>query len=1080
MSAARLLLCACGVAAAQIRPRPIGANVQYMEHLAAAGLIERGPQRGPPMASALPRAAADPWFTAKLKGVAYIPSVAKNQMEQWHDYDAALVRKELAFASAAAANAVRVSLHWALWFAEPTVFLANVEDFVTAASDARLKVVFALFDGTGADLGGDAVNTLVSGAYKKLDWFSNPGQSQLSNQTLLPILDSFVKALVSTYGSDPRVVGWDAFYQPILCAPCATYNFLERVLGLLAGVDASNAWVTVSVIPGAEACDSKNLPATGRSVVSFENYNGNRGERGKHTTLRCNESITSRSHFVSASKWGYSAFIVYLSDVPVTFKLDCRSKTLNRPTTPTPPPAASPRQLYAGAVGGDTIGVQQCAASLNPAGPALPVILSGSMGRWENPPSGLCEIVFEAYGTAWMDVPAHPQIGFIIPFLMIGIDQFTRDASQGLVWAINGSWFSAEELACFSAAVPPFPPPPPPPPPPAVNFTTPDGLLVGLRSTTRAVQLLGLHNDSRWFGNFSFVPPLWSFIPEKPHRDFGGNHHLGDLVVRCQPASETNASSWSFYSSALGADDVPAVPLPITRSGVYDFSNITAATSAGGQLDTRYPLGLEVYRSVEVAPGGRPGFAIRWNLTVPVSGAAVRIGGLGFPLISDTFFGGLNNTQIIAGGSFLDVHVGAGHGFATFTRADGSATLVVAPCSADAGGANARLEAWRPVLEDATAPNEGMWEWTVHSAAWAAEWAVNKQAPQLEFPTDPTYQKAWPEPKSPWPSWHLNQTVWRPNPRPWNEPTSVVLQPGQSVDYALCFSLAPAKADPEGLGGPRARDAGLEAAGRAVLIGVPGYVVTSDMASAALYVRPPDGATLTSATTDDPAILSVGAPAALPSSSDGFLRIPVAGQAGQRGPARLVLHFSDGSDASVHYYVLPPLLELSSLYGSFAASTAWLPRDFPDAFGRSASFMPWDREDGVHVLQDARPFVVGLSDDAGAGYNLGMASKLAAGPHAGQLALLDEYVNATLLGIKTDTAQAPFFSLQDPDTWRIYMTLFYFDRSPENTTGYYTETDKCNISPSWCAFNSPWCNPDWCALPPAAGGWAPATYRQYK
>lgn len=49
-----------------------------------------------------------------------------------------------------------------------------------------------------------------------------------------------------------------------------------------------------------------------------------------------------------------------------------------------------------------------------------------------------------------------------------------------------------------------------------------------------------------------------------------------------------------------------------------------------------------------------------------------------------------------------------------------------------------------------------------------------------------------------------------------------------------------------------------------------------------------------------------------------------------------------------------------------------------------------------------------------------------------------------------------------------------------NSTGYYQETDKCTISPSWCAFNSPWCNPEWCALPPNSGsGWAPATYRQY-
>ena len=33
---------------------------------------------------------------------------------------------------------------------------------------------------------------------------------------------------------------------------------------------------------------------------------------------------------------------------------------------------------------------------------------------------------------------------------------------------------------------------------------------------------------------------------------------------------------------------------------------------------------------------------------------------------------------------------------------------------------------------------------------------------------------------------------------------------------------------------------------------------------------------------------------------------------------------------------------------------AWLPREFVDPFGRSASMMPWDRETKTHILNDAR------------------------------------------------------------------------------------------------------------------------------
>ena len=1050
-----LLLLATALSASALKlPRPIEANGDLMRRLEAAGQVVLVP-RGAAAAAAVPPA-ADPWRTAAMKGVAYLPSSATNAIGMWHDFDAALAARELSFAAAAGFTTVRVPLHWALHATDAAALGANMDAFLGAAAAHNLSTVLTVFDGLGDDPGGDAVGLVTSGAYRSRDYLQNPGFSQLANATALPLLDAYVAWLAARFAADARVVGWDAYYRPNLCASdptCPTFVFLERALDALRGA-APAGFVTTTVIPGGAACDSKNVPPN-RTLVAFENYNGNRG-----------------------------------------------------------------------AVGGDTQGVQGCAQSLG----GLPVLLTGSMGRLENPPSAACEIIFECFGTAFMDIPAHPQIGYILPWLMISANNsFTRDApvpNQGFVYP-NGTWFDAEELTCISAAVPPFPPPPPGPPPTGVNFTTPDGLKVGLRNVTRAVEVLGLVDDKRWFANFSFVPPLWNYIPEKPHRDFAGCHHVGDAVFRVQPASETNGSSWAFYSTAQGAD-IPAVPLASADPNVLDLSNITDAASQRG-LDERYPLGLHVLRSVERAPGGRPGFAIRWNISVPSYGVATRVGGLGFSLISDSFFGGTNNTAIAAFGSFLDAHVGGAHGFATITRADGSAALLVTTCEGDAPAVAqaSGMEAWRPVLEDANMPNEGMWEWTVHSTAWASEWARNAQAPELTFPNDPAHQKAWPNPLSPWPSWHLHETVNRPNPRPWNPPTEVVLQPGApAASYALCFSLPPASAGV----GPRARDAGTAAAGRATFVGVPGYVVSSDMAgSSFLYVLPGGAATVAGVATDDAGVLSVGAAGPAP-GAPGYVRIPVAGVAGARGRARLVVTFSDGTTGSVHYYVLPPLNALGALYGSFAASTSWLPRDFVDPFGRSASFMPWDREDKVHVLQDGRPFVVGLSDDAGAGANLGMASKLAVMPHADELALLDSYVNNTLLGIKTDTASPPFFSLQDPVTWRIFMTVWYFDRSPENTTGYYTELDKCTMGPSWCAFNAPWCreslrhleteafvphpypaaptppptpphpthtthpsritplglhlnaagNPEYCALPPASsGGWAPATYRQY-
>ena len=105
-----------------------------------------------------------------------------------------------------------------------------------------------------------------TGAYKTRDWFQNPGYSQLANATLAPVLDAYVAALVGAHGGDARVVGWDAMFQPQLSdTDPVVKTFLGRVLAALnAGVNSTQAYVTVTVIPGAAACD--NLAVSGRAA----------------------------------------------------------------------------------------------------------------------------------------------------------------------------------------------------------------------------------------------------------------------------------------------------------------------------------------------------------------------------------------------------------------------------------------------------------------------------------------------------------------------------------------------------------------------------------------------------------------------------------------------------------------------------------------------------------------------------------------------------------------------------------------------------------------------------------------------
>jgi len=274
---------------------------------------------------------------------------------------------------------------------------------------------------------------------------------------------------------------------------------------------------------------------------------------------------------------------------------------------------------------------------------------------------------------------------------------------------------------------------------------------------------------------------------------------------------------------------------------------------------------------------------------------------------------------------------------------------------------------------------------------------------------------------------------------PWNVPTSGSLGVGATKSYAIRLTLAEK--------GPRTRNAALTKAGRSVLNAVPGYVLSPEMSSAKLFVTPPRGVTLSRVIVSDAAVMNATISA---TNSEGVAQVDVMGLS--RGRARVTLAFSDGSHNQVHYSVLPPLNEQIAAVGTHWAEDAWLPREYPDPFGRSASVMPYDRHDRIWVLDDSRAYDVGLSDDAGGGNPLGFAIKVAYAPSQFQVTRLDDYVKWTLYGIKEDTAKPPFKSLQirpedcDPALGNqngsqcgnedgIRMTMYYYGTAFNNSAG---------------------------------------------
>ena len=522
--------------------------------------------------------------------------------------------------------------------------------------------------------------------------------------------------------------------------------------------------------------------------------------------------------------------------------------------------------------------------------------------------------------------------------------------------------------------------------------------------------------------------------------------HLGDITIRLQTAKQEAEHTWSNFTTIM----LGMVAEPIKASPpVLAAQDITALLNSSSTDE--FPL--KVIRSYEKSSDGAA-MIMRFELTC-TSTESIRLGGVGFAMPESAGDPGKDISSVV----WNDPHIGGQHGFVEFVRiANDQATLLVTP----ADPVTTPLEAWRPMLEDRG--HGDAWEWVSVSGAWAAEWAENTQYPFLKI-SDAlanTYPPFAVDPQTPWPACDGKKGM----PKmagakyPWNPPTFVTLQPKETMSFALRFQLV-------GGGGPRNRNKALAEMGEPVIHGVPGYVLSTEMQSGALFIQPPKGAQTVSVKAEpvDGGSITVGERSKTPGGFDKF-----ALQAEGRGRARLTVAYSDKTSSTVHYLVVPPFASQVTKLGAHFADVAWLPRDFPDPFGRSASVMPWDRslcDDGKpcgHVLNDARAYDAGLSDDAGGGNPLGFASKVRAAPTQHEVSRIDDFIQWTLYGIKTDTAKPPYKSLQiredesSDQVDAIRMTMFYYTPDHDNhTSGHfdynYTEADKCGKpfgSPVWC------------------------------
>lgn len=260
------------------------------------------------------------------------------------------------------------------------------------------------------------------------------------------------------------------------------------------------------------------------------------------------------------------------------------------------------------------------------------------------------------------------------------------------------------------------------------------------------------------------------------------------------------------------------------------------------------------------------------------------------------------------------------------------------------------LEGWRFLHENTANPPyyqsqtfEGLYEWQFHTLAYA-------------------------------------ENEWK-DVTPWNAPTSAILSPGETRTYGLQFQVAPSIREIEST---------LRDVGHPVAVGLPGYILPMDQTGKLFLSYASKVASV--------AVSPVGALSWVKNSdprTDGWVGYTLTPHTW--GRSRLTITYADGTVQTVHYSVTKSAPTAISYLGNFLTTSQWFDNS-SDPFHRSPSVISYDRSVNAVVKDEARAWIAGLSDEAGAGSWLAATMKQFAQPSAAEVTKLERFVNETLWG----------------------------------------------------------------------------------
>ena len=161
---------------------------------------------------------ANAWYAQHkwLVGSDFIPSTAINQLEMWQaaTFDPKTIDTELGYAQGIGMNVMRVFLHHLAWQQDPTGFKKRMDQYLAISSKHGVLTMFVFFDDCWNKEPKIGIQPEPKPGIHNSGWMQDPGQPASANPANFPILERYVKDVMTRFKNDKRILLWDLYNEP--------------------------------------------------------------------------------------------------------------------------------------------------------------------------------------------------------------------------------------------------------------------------------------------------------------------------------------------------------------------------------------------------------------------------------------------------------------------------------------------------------------------------------------------------------------------------------------------------------------------------------------------------------------------------------------------------------------------------------------------------------------------------------------------------------------------------------------------------------------------------------------------------